>query len=71
MQYVVIVEQGENSLGAHVPDLPGCIAAGDSREEVLALIKEAINLHLADLRERGEAAPQPQSEAAVVDVSAA
>ena len=42
MRYAVIVEEGENSFGAHVPDLPGCIAAADSKEEVLELIQEAI-----------------------------
>ena len=42
MQYLVVIEQGPSSFGAYVPDLPGCIAAGESREEVASLIQEAI-----------------------------
>ena len=46
MKYAVIVEQGECSYGAYVPDLPGCIAVGETREETLRLIHEAIELHI-------------------------
>lgn len=42
MRYTVILEHGENSRGAHVPDVPGCVAVGDTRREALALIEEAI-----------------------------
>ncbi len=42
MKYMVVVEKGETSYGAHVPDLPGCIAVGQSREKVLRLVREAI-----------------------------
>lgn len=61
MRYVVIVERGENSYGAYVPDLPGCIAVGDTPEEVRILIQEAIEFHLEGLREDGESIPQPNS----------
>jgi len=56
MKYAVIVEEGENSFGAHVPDLPGCIAVAETREEVLELIQEAIEFHIEGLvgPERGE-----------------
>jgi predicted RNase H-like HicB family nuclease len=70
MKYTVIVEQGETSYGAYVPDLPGCIAAGESREEVLRLIAEAIELHIGDLRKRGEQIPTPHSFVETVDVAA-
>lgn len=50
MRYVVIVEQGENGFGAYVPDLPGCVAVGETREEALRLIGEAVELHLEGLR---------------------
>ena len=50
MQYLVVIERGASSFGAYVPDLPGCIAAGESREEVTVLIHEAIELHIEDLR---------------------
>jgi predicted RNase H-like HicB family nuclease len=59
MEYVVIIEQGDTSVGAYVPDLPGCVAVGESREEVLELIREAIELHIESLRENGEAVPEP------------
>jgi predicted RNase H-like HicB family nuclease len=71
MQYLVIVEKGPNSYGAYVPDLPGCIATGESREEVLQLIREAIEFHIEGLREDGHPIPQPSSVSAVVDVKAA
>jgi predicted RNase H-like HicB family nuclease len=61
MEYVVIVEQGATSIGAYVPDLPGCVAVGESREEVRELIREAIELHIERLRENGETIPEPHS----------
>ena len=61
MEYVVIVEQGETSFGAYVPDLPGCVAVGESRDEAMELIREAIELHIESLRENGEAVPIPHS----------
>jgi predicted RNase H-like HicB family nuclease len=61
MEYVVIIERGDTSIGAYVPDLPGCVAVGESHEEVLELIREAIELHIESLRENGEPIPQPHS----------
>jgi len=49
MRYAVVVEQGTSSYGAFVPDLPGCVAAGETREETLELIKEAIEFHIEGL----------------------
>lgn len=69
MQYLVVVEQGESTFGAHVPDLPGCVAAADTRDEVLALIREAIAFHIEALRERGDPVPSPSSNAELVDVA--
>ena len=63
MQYVVIFEKGENSYGAYVPDLPGCIAVGETLEEVSALIVEAIAFHIEALQEAGEPVPQPSFSA--------
>jgi predicted RNase H-like HicB family nuclease len=70
VRYTVIVEQGEASFGAYVPDLPGCIAAAEIREEVLALIREAIEFHLEDLRAEVQALPAPHSFSEVIDVAA-
>jgi predicted RNase H-like HicB family nuclease len=61
MEYIVIIEPGDTSIGAYVPDLPGCVAVGESREEVLELIREAIELHIESLRESGEPVPEPHS----------
>jgi len=61
MEYVVILEQGESSIGAYVPDLPGCVAVGETREEAMDLIREAIELHIESLRENGEPVPAPHS----------
>ncbi len=71
MNYLVVIEKGEQGYGAHVPDLPGCIAAGETREQVLGLIREAIEFHIEGLREQGEKVPSPSSAAEVVAVSTA
>ena len=70
MRYLVVIEQGESSIGAYVPDLPGCVAVGDTREEVLTSIQKAIEMHLEGMREDGLAIPQPSSAPAYVEVSA-
>jgi predicted RNase H-like HicB family nuclease len=57
MEYLVIVEQGSTSFGAYVPDLPGCVAVGETRDEAMTLIREAIELHIDSLRENGEDVP--------------
>ena len=71
MKYAVVVEQGETSFGAHVPDLPGCAAVGETRDEVVGLIREAIALHIDALRRDGLPVPKPTSEGEFVDVEAA
>jgi predicted RNase H-like HicB family nuclease len=71
LQYLIVIEQGSNSYGAYVPDLPGCVAVGESREEAIELIQEAIAMHLEDMRDRGEDIPQPHSSSEVIEVSAA
>lgn len=70
MQYLVVIERGPTSFGAYVPDLPGCIAAADTREEVAALIQEAIELHIEDLKTRGQPVPSPHSSGELVSVDA-
>jgi len=68
MRYVIIIEKGDTSYGAYVPDLPGCVAVGETSEEARALIEEAILLHLESLREAGEAIPEPLSQSVYIDV---
>ncbi len=71
MRYTVILEHGKDSWGAHVPDLPGCVAAGDTRDEALSLIREAIELHIEGLRKEGLPVPEPKSEGEVIEIGAA
>jgi len=70
MRYMVIVEKGESSYGAFVPDLPGCIAVGETEQEVMELIQEAIEFHLEELQIEGHPIPQPASKSTFVDVAA-
>ena len=70
MKYAVVIEKGDSSYGAYVPDLPGCIAAGETREEALKLIHEAIEFHIQGLKEDGEAVPEPTSSIEIVEVAA-
>jgi len=70
MRYAIIIEQGPSSFGAYVPDLPGCVAAAETKDEAVALIKEAIELHLDDLRSRGQPLPKPISTLEYIEVAA-
>jgi predicted RNase H-like HicB family nuclease len=70
-EYAVIYEQGATSWGAWVPDLPGCVAAGETRAEAEELIREAIEAHIENLREHGEPVPPPSSHIGAVQVRAA
>ncbi len=70
MRYMVVIERGETSWGAHVPDLPGCVAVGETREEVLGLIREAIEFHIDGLKQGGLPVPTPSSEGEIVEVGA-
>ena len=70
MKYAVVIEKGPVSFGAYAPDLPGCAVAGETREEVVLLIQEAIELHLQSLKEHGAEIPPPASSIAYVDVAA-
>ena len=71
MRYMVVIERGEKSWGVHVPDLPGCIAVGETREEALRLIREAIDFHIEGLRQDGLSVPSPSSEGEFIEVGAA
>jgi predicted RNase H-like HicB family nuclease len=71
MKYAVIVEEGEKSFGAYVPDLPGCAAVAEMKEEVLELIQEVIEFHIEGLREDGRPVPGPSSSVEYAEVRAA
>jgi predicted RNase H-like HicB family nuclease len=68
-RYLVVIERGETSYGAYVPDLPGCVAVGESAEEVRRLIAEAIELHLEALRADGDPIPEPSSHGDYLDLA--
>jgi predicted RNase H-like HicB family nuclease len=70
MKYAVVIEEGPKSFGAYVPDLPGCVAVGETRKEVVQLIQEAIEMHLQGLLEQGENIPPPSSSIEFVNVAA-
>ena len=71
MRYLVVLEQGPTSFGVYVPDLPGCVAAAETRDEALRLIREAIELHIEDLRQSGQPVPPPSSTGELIAVHAA
>ncbi|HLG70537.1 MAG TPA: type II toxin-antitoxin system HicB family antitoxin [Chloroflexota bacterium] len=62
-EYLIVIEGEGDSFSAYSPDLPGCVAAGSSAEEVERLMREAIPLHIESLREHGESVPRPRSSA--------
>ncbi|MGI9251063.1 MAG: type II toxin-antitoxin system HicB family antitoxin [Pseudohongiellaceae bacterium] len=69
MQYAVVIEQGEKSYGAYAPDLPGCVAAGKTKDEVKKLIFEAIEFHIEGLKANGEPVPEPLSSVEFIEVA--
>ena len=70
LRYPIIIEKGPTSYGAYSPDLPGCVAVGNSIEEVKKLMKEAIEMHIQGMIEDGDAIPEP-SDSTWIDVSIA
>ncbi|MBV8842898.1 MAG: type II toxin-antitoxin system HicB family antitoxin [Bryobacterales bacterium] len=68
MKYAVIFEQGPTSVGATVPDLPGCVAVAPSLEEARSLIAEAIEFHIEGMRMHGERVPEPTTLAELIEV---
>lgn len=67
-RYIVIYERAPRNWSAYVPDLPGCIATGKSRDEVERLIREAIEMHIDGMREEGLPIPEPTTETGAVEV---
>jgi len=69
MRYAIVIEESEAGFGAYVPDLPGCIAVGETVEETETLIREALVFHLEGLREEGAPIPEPKTRADYVEVA--
>jgi predicted RNase H-like HicB family nuclease len=70
MRFAIVIEQAENNFSAYAPDLPGCVATGNTVEEVEAQMREAIAFHLDGLREDGLSIPQPSSRVEYIEVAA-
>ena len=68
MKYTVLIERGPTNFGAYVPDLPGCIAVADTREEVIALIQEGIVYYLEEMHNTGQSISEPNTTALVMEV---
>jgi predicted RNase H-like HicB family nuclease len=69
MRYTIILEHGEKNFSAYAPDFPGCVAAADTEDETIALMKEALEMHIEDMRARGEPVPLP-SDARQIEIAA-
>ena len=70
MRYAIVIEKTETNYSAYVPDLPGCVATGNSVEEVEAEIREAIELHIEGLRKDGSLVPLPSSQVEYIEITA-
>ena len=70
MRYAVVIEKTASNYSAYVPDLPGCIATGSSVAEVQQSIRDAIELHLAGMREDGTPITPPSSQVDYINVAA-
>lgn len=69
MRYAIVIEKAENNYSAYVPDLPGCVATGQTREEAEEQIRQAIEFHLRGMREDGLPIPQPTSHVDYVEAA--
>lgn len=70
MKYAVVIEKAESNFSAYVPDLPGCVATGQTMNEVETRIREAIEFHIDGMRQEGLVIPQPSSSVEYVEVAA-
>ena len=68
-KYAIVIEKAEQNFSAYVPDVPGCIATGETVEETRQLLMDALASHLELLREAGEPVPQPSTLADYVEVA--
>jgi len=68
MKYTVVIEKTEKNYGAYMPDLPGCVAVAETKNELLKLIREAIELHLESLKESGDLIPLPNATSELIEV---
>ncbi len=67
MKYMVVIEKAKRNYSAYVPDLPGCVAAAETKNETIDLIKEALQFHLESLKNDGEKIPEPNSSSIYIE----
>ena len=70
MEYRIVIEATPRSFSAYVPDLPGCVATGATRDDVIRELRSAIAFHTESLRDHREPVPNPSCTATVIDVAA-
>ncbi len=70
MQYLVVIEKSKNNYSAYVPDLPGCVATGATKQDAEKNITAAIAFHLDGMREDGDSIPRPSSDSVYIEASA-
>ena len=70
MEYAIVIEQTQRNFSAYAPDLPGCVATGDTQDEVVRKMRTAIAFHIESLQEHSEPVPTPSCTATVIDVAA-
>jgi predicted RNase H-like HicB family nuclease len=63
MEYLVVIEKAINNYSAYLPDLPGCVATGETPEQVMDAIRKAVPMHLEGMREDGLTIPSPSARA--------
>jgi len=69
-RYAIVIEKAGSNYSAYSPDLPGCIAAGDTPAETKARMREAIELHIQGLTEDGLPIPEPSAQVDVIETTA-
>jgi predicted RNase H-like HicB family nuclease len=69
MEYTIIIEDAGTNFAAYVPDLPGCVGAADTIDELEVLMREAIEFHIEGMRLNGENVPKPHSRASSVQIT--
>jgi predicted RNase H-like HicB family nuclease len=70
MQYLIVIEKTATGFSAYSPDLPGCVTTGATRDEIEQNIRDAIEFHIAGLRQEGYEVPEPNSYSTYIDVPA-
>ena len=68
MEYAIVIEPTSTGFSAYVPDVPGCVAAGETEAEVKTLIREALRFHFTALRRDGDPIPEPTSRIGYIEI---